>query len=31
MATRFYKDNPEFAKKLMTMNTDYNRECDEYW
>ncbi len=28
-AERFYKDNPEFAKKLMTMNADYNRECDE--
>ena len=26
---RFYKDNPEFAHKLMTMNIDYNKECDE--
>lgn len=28
-AERFYKDNPEFAKKLMAMGTDYNKECDE--
>ena len=29
MAPRFYKDNPEFAEKLMTMNADSNKECDE--
>jgi predicted patatin/cPLA2 family phospholipase len=29
MAPRFYKDNPEFVKKLTTMNVDYNKECDE--
>ena len=28
-ALRFYKDNPEFAKKLMSMEADYNKECDE--
>ncbi len=28
-AERFYKDNPEFARKLMSMNHDYNLECDE--
>jgi predicted patatin/cPLA2 family phospholipase len=29
MAPKFYKDNPEFVKKLTTMNVDYNKECDE--
>lgn len=28
-ALTVYKDNPEFAKKLMTMNADYNKECEE--
>ncbi len=28
-ALRFYKNNPEFAKKLMSMEADYNKECDE--
>ncbi|WP_034453077.1 patatin-like phospholipase family protein [Butyrivibrio sp. AE2032] len=28
-AERFYKDFPEFAGKLMSMNADYNKECDE--
>ncbi len=28
-ALRFYKNNPEFAKKLLSMEADYNKECDE--
>ncbi|MBQ3796390.1 MAG: patatin family protein [Butyrivibrio sp.] len=29
MPQRFYKNYPEFASKLESMNSDYNKECDE--
>ena len=28
-AERFYRNNPEFAKKLAHSNLDYNAQCDE--
>lgn len=29
MPQRFYKNYPEFVSKLESMNSDYNKECDE--